>query len=94
MRYFNRTNRLANILLALSVVCFIAMWIVIIKEQVIDQVLQYSNGNVVRGAIFFIFFLTATIFFLIIGVTLKCIVKDAKEEFDIINNKIRETERK
>ncbi len=72
MRYFSRTNRLANILLALSGICFMAMFITFFKGQELR----------------FFFFLASTLFSLVIGIALKGIVKDAKEDLGIINNTI------
>lgn len=84
MYYFDRTNRLSNILIVSSVICFIISLRVLFKGSVIDQVFVFSNGNYIKGGIIFTIWFLISILTLIIGISLKCIVKDAKEELDII----------
>ena len=84
MHYFDRTNRLSNILIVSSVISFIISLVALFKGSVIDQVFEFSNGNFVKGGIIFTIWLLISVLTLIIGISLKCIVKDAKEEVDTI----------
>lgn len=84
MHYFDRTNRLSNILIVISAISFIRSLFVFFKGSVVDQVFIYSNGNYVKDGIIFTILFLISVFTLIIGIALKCIVKDAKEELDTI----------
>lgn len=86
MHYFDRSNRLSNILIVISVISFIISLFVLFKGSVIDEVFKYSNGNFVKAGIIFTILFLISILTLIIGISLKCIVKDAKEELDTIKN--------
>jgi hypothetical protein len=83
MRYFNRTNRLSNILLVSSAILLVIS-LFVLGGGVLDQVFEFSNGNYVRGGIIFTIWFLLSLIALITGIALKCIVKDAKEELDII----------
>jgi hypothetical protein len=90
MRYFDRTNRLSKILITSSVISFIISIVVLFKDSIVDQVFEFSNGNYVKGGIVFtIWFLISVVTF-IIGISLRCIVKDVKEELDAIKKVFNE----
>ncbi len=84
MRYFNRTNKMSNILICSSVIFFIIAVNLFFKHGIADQVFTYSNGNYIKGGIIFAICFLLSLFQLITGIALKCIVKDAKEELDTI----------
>lgn len=82
MRYFDRTNRLSNILFGASVLLFVVSLGILFKGAVADQIFEFSNGNFVRNGIVFSMFFMMSVFSLVLGIALKCIVRDAKEELD------------
>ena len=84
MRYFDRTNKMSNILIGSSTIFFVIAVIALFGGSVADQVFEFSNGNFVRGGILFTICFLLSIFTLIVGIALKCVVKDAKEELDAI----------
>ena len=84
MHYFDRTNRLSNILIGSSVISFVISVIVLFKGHVIDQVFPYSNGNYVKNGIIFAIWFLLSVLNLLVGIAMKCIVKDTKEELDAI----------
>ncbi len=93
MPYFERTKKFATKLLLCSVVFFVIAAIVFVKGSVSDQVFEYSNGNFVRAGIYFTIFILLSAFTLILSIALKCVAKDAKEEFtsirqELLNNKV------
>lgn len=84
MHYFDRTNKLSNKLIGSSIISFVISVIVLFKGNVIDQVFPYSNGNYVKNGIVFIIWFLLSVMTLLVAVAMKCIVKDAKEELDMI----------
>ena len=93
MPYFERTIKFANRLFLSSVIFFIIAAIVFVKGSVLDQVFEYSNGNYVSSGIYFTIFILLSVFTFILGMALKCVAKDAKEEFtnlkqELKNNKV------
>ena len=91
MHYFDRTNRLSNILIVSSVISFIISLGVLFKSGAADQVFQFSNGNFVKGGIIFTIWFLISVLTLLIGISLKCIVKDAKDELDAIKKEFNES---
>lgn len=81
MPYFENTKKFANILLCCSVILFVIAAVVFVKGSVLDQVFEFSNGNYISSGIYFTIFILLAIFTSIVGIALKCIVKDAKYEF-------------
>ncbi|RAU99231.1 hypothetical protein [Paenibacillus sp. YN15] len=86
MRYFERTNRMAHILFAAAGLCFIISLGIFFKGAVSDQIFEFSNGNFVKNGILFAMFFLSAVFSLVLGIVLKCIVRDAKEELDNIGH--------
>lgn len=87
MRYFERTNRMAHILFVASGLLFAISLGIFLKGAVVDQIFEFSNGNFVKNGILFAMFFMSSVFSLVLGITLKCIVRDAKEELDNIQHK-------
>lgn len=90
MHYFDRTNKLSNILIGCSIISFVISVVVLIKGSVADQVFEFSNGNYVKSGIIFAIWFLLSIVALIIGIALKYIVKDAKEELDSLKKEYDE----
>lgn len=90
MRYFDRTNRMSNILIVSSIISFIISIVVLFKDGVGNQVFEYSNGNFVREGIAFTIWFLMAVLSIVIGISLKCIIKDAKEEVDTIKKVFNE----
>lgn len=86
MRYFERTNRLAHILFVAGGLLFVISLGILFKGSVGDQIFEFSNGNYVRNGIWFVMFFLSAVFSLVLGIVLKCIVRDAKEELDQIRD--------
>lgn len=82
MRYFERTNRMAHILFIAGGLLFVISLGILFKGSVGDQIFEFSNGNFVRNGIWFVMFFLSAVFSLVLGIVLKCIVRDAKEELD------------
>ena len=70
MHYFDRTNKFSNRLIIMSILSFIISILALFK----------NSENPIAFAIWF----TISIVCILICIALKCIVKDAKEELDII----------
>lgn len=86
MRYFERTNRMAHILFIAGGLLFAISLGILFKGSVGDQIFEFSNGNFVRNGILFAMFFLSAVFSLVLGIVLKCIVRDAKEELDHIRH--------
>lgn len=92
MKYFDRTNKLSNVLLATSAITFIITLLRLFKGSAFKELVEVvSNGEVIGLSIAFIIWLIITIMWfmvfiltLLMGTALKFIAKDAKEELDII----------
>lgn len=82
MRYFERTNRMAHILFIAGGLLFVISLGILFKGSVGDQIFEFSNGNFVRNGILFAMFFLSAVFSVVLGIVLKCIVRDAKEELD------------
>lgn len=91
MRYFDRTNRMSNLLICSSIIFLVLAAGVFFKQGVVDQVFAYSNGNSIKAGIIFTIYFLLSVFSLVTGIALKCIVKDAKQELDIIKRNITGT---
>ncbi len=89
MPYFERTKKFANKLIISSVILFVVAAIVFVKGSVLDQVFEYSNGNYVSSGIYFTIFILLSAFTLILGIALKCVAKDAKEEFTSLKDELQ-----
>jgi uncharacterized membrane protein len=90
MPYFERTKRLSNILVGISIISFLVACIVFLQGDVYDQIFPFSNGNYVRNGIIFTIFFLLSVFTLIIGFALKSVVKDAKEEIEAVKREFNE----
>lgn len=86
MRYFERTNRMAHILFVAGGLLFVISLGILFKGSVGDQIFEFSNGNFVRNGIWFVMFFLSALFSLVLGIAMKCIVRDAKEELDQIRD--------
>jgi hypothetical protein len=82
MRYFERTNRMAHILFIAGGLLFVISLGILFKGSVGDQIFEFSNGNFVRNGILFAMFFLSAVFSVVLGIVLKCIGRDAKEELD------------
>ncbi|ACL74796.1 hypothetical protein [Ruminiclostridium cellulolyticum] len=89
MPYFGKSNKLANILICCSVILFVIAAVVFVRGSVLDQVFEFSNGNYISSGIYFTIFMLLALFTFIIGIALKCVVKDAKYEFTNIKSEQR-----
>ncbi|MDF2984558.1 MAG: hypothetical protein K0R50_68 [Eubacterium sp.] len=90
MSYFDRTRKMSNILIGISIVAFLISAKLFLADGVVDQIFEFSNGNFVKVGILHSIFFLISLFSLIMGIALKCIVKDAKEELDSIKNEFNE----
>ncbi len=90
MSYFDRTKKMSNILIGSGIVAFLISMKLLLADGVLDQIFEFSNGNSVKVGILFSIFFLISIFSLILGISLKCIVKDAKEELDSIKKEFNE----
>ena len=88
MRYFLRTNRLANWLFAISALLLVISVGYLLGSSALDQVFQYSNGNFVRAGIIFALLFLPSIVCSVMGIALKCIVRDAMEEFNAVQQNL------
>ncbi|MFM9329720.1 hypothetical protein [Paenibacillus mesotrionivorans] len=86
MRYFERTNRMAHVLFIAGGLLFVISLGILFKGSVGDQIFEFSNGNYVRNGIWFTMFFLSSVFSVVLGIGLKCIVRDAKEELDHIRD--------
>jgi hypothetical protein len=77
---------MAHILFITSVLLFAISLGIFLKGAVVDQIFEFSNGNFVRNGIWFVMFFLSALFSLVLGIALKCIVRDAKEELDHIRD--------
>lgn len=82
MKYFDRTNRMANTMFVCGVISGLVTAAVLVHGAVVDQIFEFSNGNFVRSGILFAMFAVLCVFFFVLGIALKCIVKDAKDDLD------------
>lgn len=85
MKYFDRTRKLSNILIFISVLFLILTLVFLVLDG--DQVLRFSNGNFVRAALYIGVCFTLFMTNLVTAIALKSIAKDAKEELDYLSKK-------
>lgn len=84
MRYFERTNRMSNILIATGIFLFIVALGALFGRGMIAEVFVSSNGDYVKGGVLFAIWFVLSITSLIGGIALKCVVRDATEELEAI----------
>jgi len=90
MHYFDRSIKMANILFAIGgFFLFVTLIFLFKDDNVYDQVIVYSNGNFVRGAIYFMGSLVLGISSFLAGICMRCVAKDAKEEIESMKKELR-----
>ena len=84
MLYFERVNKVANIFF----VFFLIITIVTFLNSNISEIIKYNFTNDLRGTIYTLISFLFSIFSLVIRIILKYIVRDATEEFKILEKRI------
>lgn len=84
MLYFERVNKVANIFF----VFFLIITIVTFLNSNFSEIIKYNFTNDLRGTIYTLISFLFSIFSLVIRIILKYIVRDATEEFKILEKRI------
>lgn len=93
MPYLDRTKRIANILLFLWGLLFLLSVIRFLYGGLFYEMIVFNYTNNIRGLIFAIVCLILSIFFLVLAIALRCLVKDAKDDLALLTERIRNMEK-
>lgn len=72
MKYFDRTRKLSTALICIGII-FLLITIYLIISQEGNQVMEFSNGNSVRAAVYIACSFTMFLSNMLIGIALKCL---------------------
>jgi uncharacterized membrane protein len=93
MPYFEKTKKLSIILFILCGFFALLTIIGFGKSYSVD-ILRYNYTNDIRGTIFTVISFVFSVFSLLVGIALRYIAIDAKEDLGLINEKIWEYDKK
>ncbi|KAA1191111.1 hypothetical protein MKY19_11490 [Paenibacillus sp. FSL R5-0744] len=88
MSYFERVNKISNILFCVFGLFFI-LTIIFFSTSSFSEILRYNFTNDLRGAMITVICFMISLFSLVLGITLKCLVKDSDETIQLIATRIK-----
>ncbi|MFE0556989.1 hypothetical protein MKY48_22920 [Paenibacillus sp. FSL W8-0187] len=93
MPYFDRTRKCSIVFLTLSAFFFIVTVITFFNSE-FPEILAYNFTNDLRGSLLTVIFLLISIILLVVGIAMRAMFKDAKEDFYRIDKLLRDLEKR
>ncbi len=88
MIFFEKTNKLSNVLFCIFIL-FLILTVVFFASSQFTEVLSHNFTNDLRGTIWMLVCLMISISSLVAGVSLKYLIKEANNEIQILEDRMK-----